>query len=134
MKKEKSKTINNHFELIEVVRKASSYFVGSFTSELMVRQKEWENKETKTEFIKKFHDEYFAWDGKCSLDWTRNRINCVIRIIESGRVEDTLQYVIDANDKKMDIPEVKENAIRTLEMIRSGELQKRKERYDEKGI
>ena len=37
-------------------------------------------------------------------------------------VEDALQYVIDANDKKMDIYQAKINAKATLERIQSGEL------------
>ena len=47
----------------------------------------------------------------------------MIRIIESRMVEDALQYVIDSNDRKMDIPEAKENAVETLARIKSGQIQ-----------
>lgn len=130
----KSKEIENHFDLKEIIRKATSYFVGSFTIEIMIRQSEWENKATKTEFIKDFHERYFSWDENATIEKTRNKVNCVIRIIESGRVEDALQYVIDSNDKKMDIMQAKENAMKTLDLIRSGEIEKRRKRYDEERI
>ena len=117
-----SKPIKNHFEMIDVCRKASSYFVGSFMLEMIKRRNEWENPATKAEFVESFHRSYFAWDETCSVERTRNRINCLIRIIEAKRVEDALQYVIDSNPEKMDIPEAKENARVTLELIRSGKL------------
>lgn len=117
-----SKKIKNHFELIDVCRKATSYFVGSFMIEMIMRRKEWENPETKTAFIESFHKEYFDWDDKCTISRTRNRVNLVIRIIESGLVEDALQYVLDSNDRKMNIPEAKENAEYTLDLIKSGKL------------
>lgn len=118
-----SKKIKNHFELKEVCRKATSYFVGSFMLEMIVRRAEWENPETKTAFVQDMYDQYFAWDEACSIAQIRNRVNCVIRIIESGLVEDALQYVIDSNPRKMDIPEAREAAEITLSRIRSGQLQ-----------
>ena len=99
-----SKKIKDYFELKDVCRKANSYFVGSFMLEMIMRRKEWENLETKTFFIESFHKEYFAWDENCKIERARNRVNAVIRIIESGMVEDALQYVIDSNNRKMDIP------------------------------
>ena len=117
-----SKEIKNHFELKDICRKATSYFVGSFTLELIMRRKEWENPKTKTQFIKDFHQEYFDWDNNWTIERTRNRVNCVIRIIESHRVEDALRYVLYSNDLKMDIPEAKKCAQDTLELIESGKL------------
>lgn len=117
-----SKEIKNHFELKEVCRRATSYFVGSFTLHLLMKRKEWENPETKTQFIKEFHEDCFGWDETCTLERTRNRVNCVIRIIESHRVEDALRYVLDANDLKLNIPEAKECAQYTLDLIESGKL------------
>jgi len=117
-----SKKIKNYFELKDVCRKASSSFVGSFMLEMIKRRKEWENPETKMAFVESFYNEYFAWDDECTLERTKNRVNCVIRIIESGMVEDALQYVIDSNSKKIKVPEAKENAKVTLELIQSGKL------------
>lgn len=117
-----SKPIKNHFEMIDVCRRATSYFVGSFMLEMIKRRNEWENPATKAEFIESFHQMYFQWDENNSIEQTRNRVNCVIRIIEANRVEDALQYVIDSNPRKMDIPEARENARVTLELIRSGKL------------
>lgn len=118
-----SKPIKNHFELKEVCRKATSYFVGSFMLEMIMRRSEWENPATKNAFIQDMFDEYYAWDERSSLDQIRNRVNCVIRIIESGLVEDALQYVIDSNPLKMEIPAAREAAEITLDKIKSGELQ-----------
>ena len=117
-----SKKIENYFESKDVCRKATSYFVGSFMLEIIMRRDEWENPETKTSFIEDLHKEYFEWDDKWCINTTRNRVNCVIRIIKSGMVEDALQYVIDSNERKMNIPEAKENARKTLELIKSGKL------------
>lgn len=128
-----SKKIKNYFELKDVCRKATSYFVGSFMLEMIMRRGEWENPETKTAFIESFHKEYFAWDDKCTVSKTRNKVNLVIRIIESRMVEDALQYVIDSNDRKMDIPEAKENAVETLARIKSGQI-KYQGGQNEKGI
>lgn len=118
-----SKKIKDYFELKDVCRKATSYFVGSFMLEMIMRRKEWENPETKTTFIESFHNEYFAWDPSWSICRTRNRVNLIIRIIESRMVEDALEYVINSNALKMNIPQAKENAERTLALIRAGKLE-----------
>ena len=117
-----SKPIEIYFELIEVCRKATSYFVGSFMMEMILRRKEWENPKTKNDFITAFHQEYFAWEDNATIDRTRNRVNCIIRIIESKKVEDALQYVLGANDLKIGISQVKINAQYTLDLIKSGKL------------
>lgn len=117
-----SKEIRDHFELKDVCRKASSYFVGSFMLEMIKRRSEWENADTKKGFIEDLHSKYFSWDEKWPISRTRNYVNAVIRIIESRRVEDALEYVIDSNDKRMDIRQAKENAKETLELIQSGKL------------
>lgn len=117
-----SKKIKRYSELVDVCRKATCYFVGSFTLELIMRREEWEDPKRKTAFIESFHKEYFAWDEEGGIARTRNRVNCVIRIIESRMVEKALQYVIDSNKRKMDIPEARECARETLARINSGEL------------
>ena len=117
-----SKEIQNYFEMVDVCRKASSYFVGSFMIELLMRRAEWENPKTKMAFIQDFHNNYFAWDEDWSIDVTRNKVNCVIRIIESGYTKKALEYVLRANDKKLLIPQAKINAEETLAMIASGEI------------
>ena len=45
-----SKKIKDYFELKDVCRKATSYFVGAFMLEMIMCRKEWENPETKTSF------------------------------------------------------------------------------------
>lgn len=118
-----SKPISSYQEVVDVCRKATSYFVGSFMLEMIRRRKEWQNPKTKSAFIHSFHNEYFAWDENCSIDRTRNRVNCVIRIIESRKVKEALEFVIDANDLKLGIDQAKENARITLKMIQDGTLE-----------
>ena len=117
-----SKEITSYKELMEIYRKATAYFIGSFTMEIIKRREEWENPATKTAFIESFHKEYFAWDENWSISRTRNRVNCVIRIIKSHRVEEALELVINSDDMKMGIIEAKINAQATLEYIKSGKL------------
>ncbi|MBP3541524.1 MAG: hypothetical protein J6K72_06915 [Clostridia bacterium] len=50
-----SKPIKNQFEMIDICRKATSYFVGSFMLEMIKRRNEWQNSATKTRFIESFH-------------------------------------------------------------------------------
>lgn len=117
-----SKPIENYFELKKICGRATSYFVGSFMLEMIKRRSEWENPESKNAFIADFHETYFSWDPKSNITQTRNRVNCVIRIIESHRVEDALRYVIQANDIKLGSAGAKENAKETLALIETGEL------------
>ncbi|MBO7319738.1 MAG: hypothetical protein J6V06_06955 [Clostridia bacterium] len=117
-----SKPIKDYFELKRICGKATSYFVGSFMLEIIMRQEEWKNPETKTVFIENFHNEYFSWDKNHTIEKTRNKVNCVIRIIESRKVEDALQYVINSNELKMDISQARINAQETLNLITSGKL------------
>ena len=112
------KKINNHFELKDVCRSAALWYVGSFMLEHIMRQDEWSNPETKEQFIKHMYNEYEGIDD--DISGTRTRVNCMIRIIESGLVEDAMQLVLDANIQKLGIPEAKENAQAVLDGLKSG--------------
>ncbi len=48
-------------------------------------------------------------------------MNLAIRIIESGMVEDAMEYVINTNDEKLGCDESKTNARFMLERLKSGE-------------
>lgn len=117
-----SKPITSYVELIDVCRKCTSYFIGSLTLEFIMNRKKWENPETKSQYIECLHNEFSGWNEKATLDQTRNRANCLIRIIESHRVEEALEYVVNGNPLKMDVPEVREYAQEVLDMIHSGKL------------
>ncbi len=116
------KEIKNYFEVKEICRKATSYFIGSFIEYIIDRREEWENPQTKKIFIANFHKEFFDWDDECTFERTQNRVNCAIRLIEHHKVEEALEYVLNSNDKKMDIQEAKINAQETLDRLKSGEL------------
>ncbi len=114
------KRIKNHFELKDVCRSAGLWYVGSFMLEHIMKQNEWSNPETKEEFIRYMYEEYEGIDS--DISGTRTRVNCIIRIIESGLVEDAMQLVLDANIRQLGIPEAKENAQVVLDKLKSGEL------------
>ena len=61
------------------------------------------------------HTEYSGIDN--DISGTRTRINCIIRIIESGYVRDALNMVIEANDNKLGCSQSKINAQATLDAI-----------------
>ena len=115
------KKINNHFELKDVCRSAGLWYVGSFMSEFLEKRDEWENPDTKEEFIKYMFREYGAASDN-DISGTRTRVNCIIRIIESNLVIDALNMVLQANDNKLGCDESKVNAQWTLDAIASGEL------------
>lgn len=114
------KRITNHFELKDACRSASLGYIGSFMLEVIKRRDEWENPNTKQSFIESMFDEYSGWDK--DVFGTRTRVNVMIRIIESRKVEDALRLVIDADDRKLDCPQAKINAKIILNMIEKGDL------------
>lgn len=114
-----SKKIETLEELEDVCRKTTSYFVGSFMLEMIVKRKEWENPETKNAFVDYMFTEYLYHWPKSRV---RNRINLMIRIIESNMVEKALEYVAGANPHKLDDPEIIKYAEDTLNMIKTGKL------------
>jgi hypothetical protein len=112
------KTIKNYSELLSVCKSAGLWYVGSFMSEFLDHKDMWENKETKGKFIAYIYKEYGGGDS--DITGTRTRANCVIRIIESKKVKEALNIVLEANDLKLGCAESKINAKETLEEIESG--------------
>ena len=112
------KKINNFFELKDVCRSAGLWYVGSFMSEFLEHRQQWENRDTKEDFVKYMHKEYGGCDS--DISGTRTRVNCIIRIIESGFVVDALNMVLQANDNKLGCDESKINAQETLNDIEEG--------------
>ena len=114
-----SKKIETLDELEDICRKATSYFVGSFMLEMIIKRKEWENPVSKNVFVDYMFNEYLSHWPKSRV---RNRINLMIRIIESNMVEKALEYVAGSNPHKLDDPEIIEYAEDTLNMIKTGKL------------
>ncbi len=115
-----SKKIENYFELKDVCRSAGLWWIGSFMIEFLMQQEKWSNPETKNNFVKYMHENCGGTDKDES--GTRTRVNCVIRIIESGMVEDALEMVLQANDEKIGCEESKVNAKHTLELLNSHKI------------
>lgn len=110
-----AKRIENYFQLIDVCRSAGLWYVGSFMGEILSKREQWEDSDTKNDFVKYMHTEYSGIDN--DISGTRTRINCIIRIIESGYVRDALNMVIEANDNKLGCSQSKINAQATLDAI-----------------
>ena len=115
-----SKPIQNHFELKDVCRTAGLWYVGSFMLEFIKMKELWSNPDTKSNFIQYMFNEYSGIDD--DISGTTTRVNAMIRIIESRKVEDALHLVLDANDSKLGYVESKENAKATLDLLASGKL------------
>ena len=114
-----SKKIESYAELVRVCRSAGLWYIGSFMTEFLEKQELWRDPERKGEFIHYMLSEYDVGDSESSAI---TRINCVIRIVESKKVADALQMVLDCNDKKLGCPESKINAQLCLEEIAKGNL------------
>ena len=63
----------------------------------------------------------YSWIGD-DISGTRTRANAMIRIIESKKVEDALQLVLEANNQKLGCIESKENAQKVLVLLSEGKL------------
>lgn len=115
-----SKKIENHFELKDVCQNAGLWYVGSFMLEFLKRKAEWQDADRKQEFIKSLYLEYPGIDD--DISGTTTRANAMIRIIESDKVKDAMQLVLDANEKKLGCMESKTNAKAVLDMLENGTL------------
>ena len=113
-----SKRINNMRELIDVCRRAGLWYVGSFMSEFLDNRKMWADPKTKGKFIAYMYREYGSNDS--DISGTRTRVNCIIRIIESDKVVEALELVLNASDDKIGCPDSKINARETLDEIKQG--------------
>ena len=113
------KKIESYAALARVCRSAGLWYVGSFMMEFLEKQDLWRNPDTKEKFIHYMITEYDVGDSDSSA---RTRINCVIRIVESKKVEEALQMVLDSNDKKLGCSDSKINAELCLDEIRKGNL------------
>ena len=114
-----AKKIEGYAKLIDVCRSAGLWYVGSYIGEFL-RNDKWRNPETKDEFIEYMYREYGAGDS--DISGTITRVNCLIRIVESGYVIDALNMVLEANDKKLGCNQSKINAQATLDLIKNGKL------------
>lgn len=115
-----SKRIENYFQLVDVCRSAGLWYVGSYMGEFLRQKEKWTNPETKSSFIEYMYREYGAGDN--DISGTRTRVNCVIRIVESGYVIEALNMVLAANDSKLGCYQSKINAQATLDAIEAGKL------------
>lgn len=113
------KPLNGYKDMEWAIQKAGAWFIGSFMVEFVDSYEQFQNKNTKADFLSYFMKEYdCVTDDENQL---RNRVNLAIRIIESGMVEDAMEYVINTNDEKLGCDESKTNARFMLERLKSGE-------------
>ena len=120
MYNEPPKPIENHFELKKVCRNAGLWYVGSFMGEFIKRKAEWKDETKKPAFIQSMFEEYEGSDK--NISGTTTRVNAMIRIIESDKVVDAMNLVLEANDKKLGCNQSKINAQAVLDLIAEGKL------------
>lgn len=113
------KILNGYEDMKWAIEKAGAWFIGSFMVEFVDSYMEFQNKNSKTKFIEHFMEEYDVVTD--DINQLRNRINLAIRIIESGMVEDAMEFVLNTNDEKLGCDESKVNAQFMLDRLKSGE-------------
>lgn len=113
------KTLNGYEDMKWAIQKAGAWFIGSFMVEFVDSYMEFQDKNKKTKFIEYFMKEYDVVTD--DMNQLRNRINLAIRIIESGMVEDAMEFVLNTNDEKLGCDESKVNAQFMLDRLKSGE-------------
>ena len=115
-----SKQIKDNYELRNVCRSAGLSFIGSFMGEFLEKREVWSNPDTKLQFVGYMYSNYAknGWDD--DIAGTRTRVNCIIRIIESNKVEEALNLVLSANDNKLGCNESKINAQLVLDGLKNG--------------
>jgi len=120
-----AKKTKNYAELLRILESASLWFVGSFMLEIIKCYDELRDPESKTKFINRFFHDYSSASETGDINQVRNKINCCIRIINSGEksIVAALETVIETNDKKLGCPESKENALYLLNLIKNKEIQ-----------
>ena len=113
------KPLNNYEDMKDAIESAGAWFIGSFMLEFVDNYEKFQDKKTKTEYIEYFMKEYDS--VTTDFNQLRNRINLAIRIIESGMVEQAMEYVLNCNDNNMDCKESKVNAQYLLDCLKSRE-------------
>ncbi len=112
--------LKNDDDLKDVIRTATVGFVGCFMGCIIRDFEKLQDKTSKTTYIRELYKECDSW-ARDEYDM-RNKVNILIRIIESNMVEQAMEYVLSANSRKLDIPDIKENARLVLEYLESGKL------------
>ena len=83
------------------MKTAGAWFVGVFMREILHEYPNFcDDVDKRIEFIKYFHNEYGINLGY-TFDTTKAKCYAVIEIIKAGRVLDAIEYLIEANDKKV---------------------------------
>ncbi len=113
------KSLNGYQDMEWAIQKAGAWFIGSFMVEFVDNYEQFQDKNSKAEFIAYFMKEYdVVTDDKQQL---QNRVNLAIRLIESDMVEEAMEYVLNTNDDKLGCGESKVNAKFMLDRLKSGE-------------
>lgn len=112
--------LKNDDDLKDVIRTATVGFVGCFMGCIIHDFEKLQDKASKTAYIRELYKECDSW-ARDEYDM-RNKVNVLLRIIESNMVGQAMEYVLRANNRKLDIPDIKENARLVLEHLESGKL------------
>ena len=112
--------LKNERDLKDAIRTATVGFVGCFMGNIIHDFDKLQDKKSKANYIHELYQECDSW-ARDEYDM-RNKINILIRIVESDMVVPALEYVLKANNRKLNIPEIKENARIVLACLETGKL------------
>lgn len=116
----KTVLLRNENELKEVIRTATVSFVGCFMGCIIHDFEKLQDKQSEAAYIKELYKECDCW-ARDEYDM-RNKVNVLIRIIESDMVVQAMEYVLKSNSRKLENPEIKENAQLVLTHLETGKL------------
>lgn len=111
----------NYKKMVDKINTAGAWFAGSFMLEFLVRYDEWNGDvDKRVDFIKSIHSEY-GEANDYDIETTKTKCYALMAIINEGKVEDALMYVLETNDNKI-VEGAKENARETLIAIDEGRI------------
>ncbi|QGT99513.1 hypothetical protein SYNTR_0920 [Candidatus Syntrophocurvum alkaliphilum] len=107
-------------QFINCYRSAGLWFVALYMEAFILRINELKDSVSKTKFIEEiYNDGDNEFDKEISA--TRTRVNCLLRIIESGRAIEALEVVVNSKLNKQ-FPEAVYEAEKLSRRIRNGEI------------
>ncbi|WML52378.1 hypothetical protein RCG17_23845 [Neobacillus sp. PS3-12] len=107
-------------QFINSYRSAGLWFVALFMESFLLRIDELCDPNKKTKLIEELYNNGQAFDK--DEGGTRTRVNCLFRIIESGRIVEALETAAVSERLRRDFPDAANKAENLLKRIKSGEF------------
>lgn len=101
-------------QFVNAYRSAGLWFVVIYMEPAILRIEELRNLESKNKFIEEMYDN--------NIGATRTRVNCLLKIIKSGRIKEVLQIATNSTRLNNKYPEAIIKAGILLEKIKNNEI------------